>query len=96
MKTLYADWNFVIVFTAGFTPIPFKLITITAGVFGINFPMFAIAAIVGRGGRFLLVAWLVHRFGGKAQRFIDKRFNMLCMLFVVLLVGGFVAIGLLF
>jgi membrane protein YqaA with SNARE-associated domain len=92
VKGLFADWNFWIVFTAGFTPIPFKLFTVSAGVCKVSLPMFALAAIVGRGARFFLVSWLVHRYGAAAQRFIDKRFNLLSILFVVLLLGGFLVV----
>ncbi len=88
----YEKYNFWIVFTAGFTPIPFKVITITAGVFKINFLIFVIASIVSRSARFFLVAGLMRLFGPRITPFIDKYFNLLSLLFVVLLVGGFVAI----
>lgn len=87
--TLYDAHNFLIVFAAGFTPIPYKLITISAGVFGIAFPMFVIASAVSRAARFFLVAWLLARLGARAQVFIDKYFNWLAIAFVALLVGGF-------
>jgi membrane protein YqaA with SNARE-associated domain len=86
----YDEWNFWVVFTAGFTPLPFKLITITAGVFKINFAVFLVAAAVSRSGRFFLVAGLMRAFGAKITPFIDKYFNWLALLFAVLLVGGFV------
>jgi len=89
VRELYDAHNFVIVFAAGFTPIPYKLITISAGVFHIAFPMFVIASAVSRSARFFLVAGLLARFGAHAQVFIDKYFNWLAIGFVVLLVGGF-------
>lgn len=95
VQKLYQDWDFLIVFTAGFTPIPFKVITITAGVFDLNVLLFTIAAVVGRGGRFYLVAWLVRRYGERAQRILERRFNLFCILFVLLLIGGFIVIDLL-
>ncbi len=88
----YETYNFWIVFTAGFTPIPFKLITITAGVFDINFVMFLVASMVSRGARFFLVAFLIWRFGPSIKGFIDKHFNWLALLFTVLLIGGFLAV----
>lgn len=88
----YGRWDFWIVFVAAFTPIPFKVITITAGVFGIQFAPFLIASIVGRGARFFLVAGLMRAFGPKVTPFIEKYFNWLTLLFVALLVGGFVLI----
>ncbi len=86
----YEKWNFWVVFTAGFTPIPFKVITITAGVFKINFAIFLVAATVSRSARFFLVAGLCRRFGPKVTPFIEKYLGWLSLAFVVLLVGGFV------
>lgn len=88
----YDKWNFWAVFTAGFTPIPFKIFTITAGVFNINFIMFVLASIVARGMRFFLIAWLIWKYGATIKTFIDKYFNLLALLFTVLLVGSFVLI----
>ena len=86
----YDRWNFWVVFTAGFTPIPFKVITITAGVFRINFAVFVIAATISRSARFFLVAGLCRLFGARITPFIDRYFNWLALLFAALLVGGFV------
>lgn len=84
---LFDKYNFWIVFTAGFTPLPYKLFTIAGGLFDINFVMFIIASIVSRGMRFFLIAWLIWRFGTPIKAFIDKYFNLLATLFTVLLVG---------
>ena len=98
---LYDKYNFWIVFTAGFTPIPFKVITITAGVFGTGpqvpspgtfFVVFLVAAAVSRSARFFLVAGLMRLFGPKITPFIEKYFNWLALAFTVLLIGGFVVI----
>ena len=88
----YNQFSFWIVFTAGFTPIPYKVITITAGVASINLPMFMIASAISRSLRFFLVAGLIWKFGAPIRDFIDRRFNQLSILFVLLLVGGFVVI----
>ncbi len=85
--SLYDRFNFWIVFTAGFTPLPFKLFTIAGGMFSINFPMFIIASIVSRGMRFFLIAWLIWRFGAPIKGFIDKYFNLLATLFAAILIG---------
>ena len=92
IEALYRKWDFWIVFTAGFTPIPYKLFTISSGVFNINLVMFVIASFVSRGGRFFLVAFLIWKYGEKIRAFIDKYFNWLAILFTVLLIGGFVVI----
>ena len=89
-------YNFFIVFTAGFTPIPFKIITISAGVANINFPMFMIASTISRSARFFLVALLIKKFGKPITTFIDKYFNILSIVFTILLIGGFFALKVLF
>ena len=89
-------YNFFIVFTAGFTPIPFKIITISAGAFNINFPMFMIASTISRSARFFLVALLIKKFGKPITTFIDKYFNILSIVFTILLIGGFFALKVLF
>ena len=85
---LYDQYNFWVVFVAAFTPIPYKVITIAAGVFLINFPMFMIASLVGRAARFYLVAGLLYFFGEPIRGFIDRWFNLLVVAFTVLLIGG--------
>ncbi len=92
IKNLYDQYNFMIIFTAGFTPIPFKLFTISAGAFDIQFPLFILAGTVSRSARFLLVAYLIKRFGEPIRTFIDEYFNLLAILFTVLLFGGFLLI----
>jgi membrane protein YqaA with SNARE-associated domain len=90
IRALYDRWDFWVVFTAGFTPIPYKLITIGAGVFVVNFPVFVVASVLSRSARFFLVAWLIRRFGVSITGFIDRYFNLVTMAFMFLLVGGFV------
>jgi membrane protein YqaA with SNARE-associated domain len=90
----YQAYGFWIVFTAAFTPIPYKVFTIAAGVFHnhVGLLPFIIASIIGRGLRFFLVAGLMWKFGRPIVRFIDKYFNLLCIVFTVLLIGGFALI----
>ncbi len=89
----FDQYDFLVVFAAGFTPIPYKIITIGAGVFGVNFPIFLLASIVSRSARFFLVAWLLKRYGAPVRGFIEKYFNWLALAFMALLVGGFALIG---
>lgn len=96
VKELYDKWNFWIIFTAGFTPIPYKVFTITGGAFNVNIFLFIIASLVGRAGRFFLVSFLIWKFGAHIQGFIDKYFNWLAIVFSVLLIGGFILIKYLF
>jgi len=92
IQTMYDQWNFWIVFTAGFTPIPFKLITISAGTFNINFIMFFVASVISRSARFFIVASLIKVFGDPIKEFIEKYFNLLAIAFTILLIGGFIFI----
>ena len=89
VQGLYDKWDFWVVFTAGFTPIPYKIITISAGAFDISFAIFVVASALSRAARFFLVAYLLWRYGEPIRDFIDRRFNLLSILFVILLVGGF-------
>ena len=86
----------MIIFTAGFTPIPFKLFTISAGAFNIQFPMFILAGTMSRSARFFLVAFLIKTYGEPIREFIDKYFNLLAITFTVLLFGGFALVKYLF
>lgn len=92
IKLLYAEWDFWVIFTAGFTPIPYKVFTITAGVFDVNFAMFTLASFISRGARFFLIAWLIWKFGSSIKAFIDKYFNILALGFTTILIGSFILI----
>ncbi len=88
----YDKYDFGIVFTCGFTPLPYKVCTISAGVAKINFLGFLIASTVSRSARFFIVAGLIGWKGEKIRPFIEKYFNWLSLAFVVLLIGGFIVI----
>lgn len=89
----YETWNFWVVFICGFTFLPFKVCTISAGVFfGWNpasFLIFLVASAVSRTARFFLVAGLMGVIGPSIKPIIDRYFNVLCLAFVALLIGGF-------
>jgi membrane protein YqaA with SNARE-associated domain len=89
---LYAGSAFLALFTAAFTPIPYKLFAIAAGVFTISFPVFVIASILGRGGRFFLVAFLMHHFGKRYKDKIEKYVDVLSVAFVALIILGVLAV----
>ena len=88
----YDRYDFWIVFTCGFTPLPYKVCTISAGVAGISFPGFLIASAVSRSARFFLIAGLMGWKGERIRPVIEKYFNWLSLAFVVLLIGGFLVI----
>jgi len=93
VQELYRDNAFLALFTAGFTPIPYKVFTIAAGVFGIAMPVFLGASLLGRAGRFVLVALIVGIGGAAMKPFIEKYLGWLTLAFVLLLLAGFVLIG---
>ncbi|OQA05888.1 MAG: SNARE associated Golgi protein [bacterium ADurb.Bin374] len=92
----YEQYSVLIVFTAAFTPIPYKVITITAGVSHISVLPFVVASIVGRAGRFFLVSGLLMKFGPKMKEFIEKYFNLLTVLVVVIYILAFYLLPVLF
>jgi membrane protein YqaA with SNARE-associated domain len=92
IQSLYIKYDAWAVGIAGFTPIPYKVFTIAAGAFKINFPVFVLASIAGRAGRFFLVAGFIYFFGPPIKKFIDKYFNLLTFVFFGLLILGFLLI----
>jgi membrane protein YqaA with SNARE-associated domain len=92
VQSLYDQYDFWAVFLAGLTPLPYKVFTLSAGVFAINFGIFMLASVLSRGLRFFLVAGLIYFFGPPVSRFIDRYFNLLTVLFALLLILGFVVI----
>lgn len=84
VQRLFADNAFFAIFTAAFTPIPYKLFTISAGLFAINIPVFILASILGRGMRFFAVAAVMKYFGEHIVRLFYKYFGVASLLFVAL------------
>ena len=94
IQGLYDQYDFWAVFLAGLTPIPYKVFTLSAGVFDINFGVFVVASALSRGLRFFAVAALIYRFGPPIARFIDRYFDWLAWGFGILLVAGFLVVEL--
>lgn len=92
----YNEYNAWAVGAAGFTPLPYKVFTLAAGAFQINFPVFVLASLASRSARFFIVAGLIYKFGAPVKGFIDKYFNILSILFIVLLFAGFVLVKYIF
>jgi len=92
VASLYRDNAFLAIFTAGFTPIPYKVFTIAAGVCKVPLAVLVGASVFGRAGRFLLVAGLIFLFGESIRAFIDRYLGWLTVAFTVLLVGGFLLV----
>ena len=91
----FEEWGFEIIFAAGFTPIPYKVFTISAGAFDVHFALFLFASLISRSARFFIVAALIWWFGAPVKAFIDRYFNLLAILFTILLVGGFIVVRML-
>ncbi|MBS0518187.1 MAG: DedA family protein [Proteobacteria bacterium] len=92
----FAEWGIWIILIKGLTPIPYKLVTIASGAAHFDLFTFVWASIVTRGARFFLVAALLWRFGEPIRAFIEERLSLVTWVFLVALVGGFVAFRYLF
>ncbi|MEK7309997.1 MAG: YqaA family protein [Planctomycetota bacterium] len=95
ISLMYQDNAFMAVAIAGFTPIPYKVFTIAAGVFRVNLGIFIIASVLSRSARFFIVATIIRFGGAPAKKFIDRYFNLLTIIFTVLLIAGFLAVKML-
>ena len=92
----FAQNAFWVIFMAAFTPIPYKVITISAGLFGLPISVLLFASLLGRGGRFFLVAIILRIYGPKIANLIEKYFDYFTIIFGLLLLGGFLIIKYLF
>lgn len=92
IASLFREWDAWAVAIAGFTPIPYKLFTISAGAFDVSFPVFVISSAASRTLRFVIVAAMIYYFGAGIRTFIEKYFNLLATAFTVLLIAGFAAV----
>ena len=90
IQALYQKYDALAVAIAGFTPIPYKVFTIAAGVCKINFPVFVISSLLSRSLRFFILAVLIYKFGKHIKIFIEKYFNILSIAFAILIVLGFI------
>lgn len=96
VQTLYEQNAFWAILGAAFTPIPYKVFTIAAGIFGISIPVLLVGSFLGRFGRFFLVASAIYLFGPGIQQLLEKYFEWVTLILFVLLVGGFLVIKYLF
>ena len=94
-ENYYIQYGIWIVLGAGFTPFPFKFITIASGVFGLNIFLFIIISILARGLRFYIIAILLRKFGKAIEKLINKYFNILASIFFILLIGGIILLKIL-
>jgi membrane protein YqaA with SNARE-associated domain len=90
-REAYAQWGGWIILLKGLTPIPYKIVTIASGFAGYNLPMFIGLSMIARGGRFFLLAFLLHRYGAQARVIIEERLGFWVTIGLIVLVGGIVA-----
>lgn len=95
LKPIIDEWGVWFIIVKGATPIPYKLVTITAGAFHFDLTKFTMASVVARGMRFVLVAALLWKFGPPIREFVERRLKLVTTVFVVALVGGFFVVKLL-
>lgn len=88
-KGYYHEYGAWIVAGAGFTPFPYKVITIASGAVSLDLIVFTVASVLSRGARFFLVSYLLYKFGPKIRVFLEKHLGILTFLFFALLFGGF-------
>jgi len=93
-RETYREWGAAIILIKGFTPIPFKLVTIASGIAHFNFALFVLLATVTRAMRFFLIAWLLKRYGAPVQAFIERRLTLVSWVFLAVVIGGFAAVAL--
>ena len=87
----YNEFGTLIVAAGGFTPIPYKLITIFSGFVKMDFFEFTIASIFSRGARFFLIASLLYFFGKKIEELLIKKFGLISLiLFLIILITYFI------
>jgi membrane protein YqaA with SNARE-associated domain len=88
VKELYHKYDVWAVTMGAFTPLPYKVFTIAAGLLDLNFKRFMLASFLGRGGRFFAVATVIYFFGDTAKTFLSDYFEITVVAFSVLLIGG--------
>ncbi len=92
VQALYSDNAFLAILTAAFTPIPYKVFTVAAGVFGVSLQTLVIASAIGRSARFFAVATVLYLFGAQVRTLIERYFDLLTWALLALGVAGFVAV----
>lgn len=88
----YDKWGVWVILGKGLTPLPFKIVTITSGFLKFNFPLFVAASVITRGGRFFIVAALIKKFGPQIQPTVERYLGWFTLAFLVLLIGGILAL----
>ena len=91
-RDAYAQYGVWIILLKGLTPIPYKVVTLTAGFSGYNFLLFIVLSVITRGARFFFVAFLLNRYGPQAREMIEKRLGFWVAVSLAVIVVGFVIV----
>ena len=91
-RDAYAQYGVWIILLKGLTPIPYKVVTLTAGFAGYNLLLFLVLSVITRGARFFFVAFLLNRYGAQAREVIEKRLGFWVAVSVAVIVVGFVIV----
>lgn len=90
-REAYNKWGALIILLKGFTPIPYKIVTITSGFAGYNFFLFVVLSLITRGARFFFLAFLLNRYGERARKMLEERLGFWVSIGAIVLVGGIIA-----
>lgn len=89
LQLFYKEWGWAFILVKGFTPIPFKLVTIVSGILGYSFPLFVLLSLITRGARFFLEAGLLNQFGDPIRDLLERHFVVFMGVILAMVVGGF-------
>ncbi|PPD45394.1 MAG: cytochrome B [Methylocystis sp.] len=89
LRAFYSQWGAIFILVKGFTPIPYKLVTIVSGVLAYNFPLFIALSIITRGARFFVLAAAINHFGDQIREKLESHFGLFMGVLAAIVVGGF-------
>ena len=88
-RAMYAEYGLWVILVKGFTPIPYKIVTIASGAADFNFVVFMLASLATRGARFFLLAAALNAWGDRIRGLLDRHFGLFLGLIIVFVIGGF-------
>ena len=89
LRQFYAEWGALFILVKGFTPIPYKLVTIVSGLLGYNFPLFICLSVITRGARFFILTAAINHFGDTVREKLEKHFSIFIGIMILIVVAGF-------
>lgn len=89
LRAFYAQWGAIFILVKGFTPIPYKLVTIMSGLLAYNFPLFIGLSLITRGARFFVLAAAINHFGDKIRDKLESHFGLFVGVMALIVVAGF-------